>query len=316
MDADEEKLSTNLEKTHDWELKMDDLSYTIKKRGGPTDDIIMGSGGYGKVFKATLKSADGGDIVVAVKEPHDPSEIHMSRDLRKQFYREVHILFKMSHKNVVRAFGGIVTDADESCYMIVTELLKHPLDEYAKTLSPSDIKRKMEIFQDISDGVAYLHNCRVIHRDIKPKNIMVAEDGCVKLIDFGLSKIQENSKASKSTTHIVGTENYMSPEKARGEPSTSASDIYPVGLVFFGVLRPTATLPKTQAEREKLGFDLIKNATDSRTKLTCTLALQCISFEPKNRPTAATVATSLLLKHNLTVHLYFMCVYICIAICL
>lgn len=215
MNMEEESDSARFEKTHPWELMMKDIAYTTTRRGGPTDDIVLGSGGFGKVFRAAM-TIDGEKILVAVKEPHDASEIHKNSSLRRQFYRELYSLLRMNHKNVVRLFGAIVLDEGDSCYMIVTELLKTPLDKYLTTIAVSDVERMMVICRDISDGLAYLHSSRVLHRDIKPPNIMMSDDGSFKFIDFGLSQIQENSKATKSTTRIAGTEDYMSPEKTRG----------------------------------------------------------------------------------------------------
>jgi tRNA A-37 threonylcarbamoyl transferase component Bud32 len=261
---------------------MELLTYKTKRVGGPVDEIVLGSGGFAKVFRAILKMDDGTDIEVAVKAPHDVSEIHNNLDLRAAFFREVNTMSRLNHTNVVSFIGGVVMDEGESCYMIITELLLESLQVYLGNPDAQEVQRIFAIIKDIADGLCYLHEMGIIHRDIKPQNLMRSSSGTIKIIDFGLAKIQDTLQSAKQSTRFAGTEVYMSPEKKAGKKSTDRSDVFSFGLVMYKVVEPQ------------------KSSGDRGVDLCLTLAKKCTDQEPHRRPTSAAISASLLLRRDVT----------------
>eukprot|EP00293_Proteomonas_sulcata_P000201 CAMPEP_0184326158 /NCGR_PEP_ID=MMETSP1049-20130417/142415_1 /TAXON_ID=77928 /ORGANISM="Proteomonas sulcata, Strain CCMP704" /LENGTH=563 /DNA_ID=CAMNT_0026648335 /DNA_START=185 /DNA_END=1872 /DNA_ORIENTATION=+ len=302
---------------HPWALDFASLSYEMTGRGKPKK--VIGKGGFGVVFRATLTGKDGKEREVAVKEPYDASQ-----DLESAFLQEAKALHRLRHRNVVKFVGGVVRDkTGDPCYMLVYEILAVTLKDHLPSLG-SDGGRKRRLILDMAEGLAYLHSMRIVHRDIKPENIMISStDGreTAKYIDFGLSKEWETlttsrSKTavvgtpgwmspekdfglskewetlttSRSKTAVVGTPGWMSPEKMRGETSTAASDVFSFGLVGLYVLASGGTPPSTQAERVRM-----VRASGHGDGICGRLILCCTVDDKWCRPTSATVATSLVI---------------------
>jgi len=127
---------------------------------------------------------------------------------------------------------------------------------------------------------------------------MLDEQQSAKLIDFGLSKEMKDLQASKASTHFAGTQNWMSPEKRAGRQSTCASDVYSFGLVVLNVLT-LETPPLLQSERERTARELDYRRIGLDNEIACRLVVRCIDENPLNRPTSATVATSLVIHLDL-----------------
>ena len=103
---------------------MERLTYKTKRVGGPVDEIVLGSGGFPRVFRVILKMEDDTDVEVPVKAPNDVSEITIDLDLRAALFREVNTMSRLNQTIVVSFIVGVVMDEGESCYMIITELLE------------------------------------------------------------------------------------------------------------------------------------------------------------------------------------------------
>ena len=270
-----------------WSLNYSDLEYKKTKRGKPSDDVVLGSGGFGVVFKALYQ----GKVEVAVKEPHNPSDIHSDVGLRKSFFREADNLHRLQHRNVVEFVGAVALDEDgDTCYMLVFEVLPQTLERYIKSVGSVNAEKKMELILGMAEGLAYLHSMNIVHRDIKPLNIMIDTEGTPKYIDFGLSKEKETLQVSKASTRMAGTEGWMSPEKKMGGNSSPASDVFSFGLVAVYVLLGGQKPAQSQSEREQnvksgYGDDLCSR-----------LVLCCTAEKAEKRPTSATLATSLLIN--------------------
>jgi len=152
---------------HSWSLRLEDLEYKKKRGDKPADEIVLGSGGFGIVFRALYKP---GGVLVAVKEPHNTYDLDSDQVLRRAFLREVDNHFKLHHLNVITLVGAIVVDGDgESCYMLVTEILCQSLHDFLETPQAHSAVLRDQIIRGIAEGLAYLHGMRIIHRDIKPQ---------------------------------------------------------------------------------------------------------------------------------------------------
>lgn len=151
----------------------------------------------------------------------------------ERFEREVHNLTQLSHKNIVNVYD--VTENDE-CFFIVMEYIDGPtLSEYIANHKPLDIKTITNFTEQIIEGIKHAHETRIVHRDIKPQNILIEKDKTLKILDFGIAKALSETTMTQ-TNHVLGTVQYLSPEQARGESTDSGTDIYSIGVVLYEML--------------------------------------------------------------------------------
>lgn len=211
----------------------------------------LGAGGTGSVWRA--RRIDGRfEGVVAIKLLH-LSLIGQRGALR--FEREGAILARLAHPNIARLMdAGISVDGQP--YLILELVPGERIDRYcdARRL---DVDRRLRLFGDVLAAVAHAHSHLVIHRDIKPNNILVTADGTVKLLDFGIAKLLEDDDALVDARDITRTgaramtPDYAAPEQVRGEPVTTATDVYALGVLLFELLsgrHPTASAHASPAD--------------------------------------------------------------------
>jgi serine/threonine protein kinase len=196
----------------------------------------VGSGGMGAVYRA---ECDGGqpEKQVAVKimagcgaGPH----------VEERFRKERQILARLDHPLIARLMDGGVT-ADGRQYIVMEYVDGSRIDRYARK-KRLDVQGKVRLFEKVCVAVAYAHENGVVHRDIKPNNLLVAADGTPKLLDFGISKLREagffrsaeTTPGEESTKAL--TPEYASPEQLLGEPATPASDVYSLGMLLYKLL--------------------------------------------------------------------------------
>jgi len=281
----------------EWVISRKDLVIERSENGSGKirQDMKCGHGKFGLVFKAQY-TIGRETRTVAVKEPHNADSFigPAGQAHHDGFLKEANLLHKLQHKNVVDFVGAIIEHNKEPLYMLVMEVLACTMEQYMAKGDPNSA-RKRQMCRDMSEGLAYLHGVGIIHRDIKPDNLMLNAEGTVKFIDFGLSKEKESMLLAG--TILVGTKEYMSPEKLNGKPSTSASDVYAFGLVVIFVLshqtpNKLGTNPSQIEQAAKKAVtqhrDVLGAASDSVVK--------CIHLHPNVRPTAATIAAHLLIR--------------------
>merc|ERR1712151_953429 len=213
---------------NDWRIDSGDVSVKVHPDGNFEE--ILGYGSFSTVVKGVYK-VNKKEISVAVKVPRNANEIQDCEELIKVFKRELRIFYSINHKNIVKFYGGIERNMNDlPSYRIVTEILEIDLERFIKENHDSlDREDRMSILEGVIDGLSYLHCVKIIHRDIKPKNIMLDENGTPKIIDFGLAKELEDR--ARTTTKLCGTPAYAAPERKNNEPSSEGTDIYSFGLV-------------------------------------------------------------------------------------
>jgi serine/threonine protein kinase/tetratricopeptide (TPR) repeat protein len=193
----------------------------------------IGRGGMGAVYLA--ERADGQfEQQVALKL----IKRGMDTDLVLQRFRaERQILASLDHPNIARLLDGGTTE-DGRPYFVMEYIEGEPLDEYADARRLS-IPERLRLFLTVCGAVAYAHQGRVVHRDIKPLNILVTHQGVPKLLDFGIAKVLQTG-ADEPTSSVTGfrllTPEYASPEQVEGRHATTVSDVYSLGVVLYEVL--------------------------------------------------------------------------------
>src|SRR5918998_375482 len=167
---------------------------------------------------------------------------HLAEDpsFVSRFRREALAAARLVHPNIVQVFD-FGSDSTSGRQFIVMEYVDgHSCAELLRDRGPLPPSDAVEILTQACRGLDYAHRNRVVHRDVKPGNLMVNTDGVVKLADFGIAKAAEQSDITKVGS-VLGTAAYLSPEQTRGEPATPASDLYALGVVAFQLL--TGRLP-------------------------------------------------------------------------
>ena len=197
----------------------------------------IGQGGMGEVYRAVR--ADGQYTKeVAVKLVRGGRD---SAFVLERFRNERQILATLDHPNIARLLDGGTTD-DGVPYLVMELIEGVRIDSYcdAHTLS---ITERLKLFRQVCGAVQYAHQRLVIHRDIKPSNILVRKEGVPKLLDFGIAKILDPAAGAETTLARPMTPEYASPEQILGQPITTASDVYSLGVVLYQLLTGRSPYP-------------------------------------------------------------------------
>lgn len=157
--------------------------------------------------------------------------------LEDRFREERQNLARLNHPNIARLIDGGTT-SDRDPYLVMEYVEGVPLDDYCRQRQ-LDIRQRIELFLEVCDAVTYTHQNLIIHRDIKPDNILVTKAGIPKLLDFGTAKQIALDAESQSVTQVAMrafTPSYASPEEILGQPVTTRSDLYSLGVVLYRLL--------------------------------------------------------------------------------
>lgn len=205
----------------------------------------IGHGGMGEVYRASR--IDGQyEKQVAIKLVRVGLDSPL---LVQRFLHERQILASLDHPNIARLYDGGTTE-DGIPYFVMELIEGTPIDQYCDD-HDLDTIRRLELFLEVCAAVQYAHQRLVIHRDIKPGNILVTEGGTPKLLDFGIAKIVDPSLRAETTLVRAMTPEYASPEQICGDPITTATDIYSLGVVLYKVLAGRSPYPgKTRTPLE------------------------------------------------------------------
>lgn len=207
----------------------------IGKRIGKRYEIIrvIGDGGMSRVYLAH-------DVIldrdVAIKVLH--YDFANEEELKKRFQREALSATSLTHPHIVNIFD--VGQEDELHYLVMEYIAGKTLKDYIHTHGALSAEHAVSIMQQLVSGISHAHHNGIVHRDIKPQNVLMNGDNDVKITDFGIA-MALNSTAHTKTNSVIGTVHYLSPEQARGGMATKRSDIYSLGIVFYELL--TGELP-------------------------------------------------------------------------
>jgi serine/threonine protein kinase len=190
----------------------------------------LGSGGMGVVY-LTMRSDEVYRRLAALKVIRPELR---TNPLRHRFLQEREILARLDHPNIARIIDGGTTPSGLP-YFVMDYVDGQPLDEYCRN-KLATLEQRLNLFRQTCEAVQYLHDNNVLHRDLKPANILVTHTGQIKLLDFGVSKLEGEFSTTVTTGMPVLTAGYASPEQITSKPVTSASDIYSLGVVLYELL--------------------------------------------------------------------------------
>jgi len=198
----------------------------------------LGAGGMGDVYRA-VRSDEAYQQQVALKLLRDSLQDRDAAFFLAQFRNERQILANLQHPNIARLFDGGATD-DGIPYFVMELVEGQPINDYCDQHQLS-IADRLKLFLQIAAAVQYAHQRLIVHRDIKPGNILVKADGIPVLLDFGIAKIIDPAaQAAGAPATLTGmrmmTPEYACPEQIRGEAVTTATDVYSLGVVLYELL--------------------------------------------------------------------------------
>jgi len=215
----------------------------------------IGHGGMGTVYLA--QRADGQfeqQVALKLVSAHLRSEF-----LTGRFLAERQILARLSHPNITRLLdGGVSADGDP--YLAMEYVDGRPIHRYCDAHLLT-IPQRIRLFLHVCSAVAYAHRNLIVHRDLKPGNILVTADGVPKLLDFGTAKLLQLAAEDSTVTHFgMMTPRYASPEQLRGEPVTTLTDVYSLGVLLYELL--TGAWPFGDPDSPLAGMDRVARNLD------------------------------------------------------
>src|SRR5437870_10123833 len=242
----------------------------------------IGRGGQGVVYRARQKSLNRIVALKVIGLGHWATEAHL-----KRFRREAEAAASFDHSGIVPIYE--VGERDGSCYFSMKFVEGGQLDELVKR-EPMPIRRAVELIAKVARAVHYAHEHGILHRDIKPGNVLLDQKGEAHLTDFGLARLVETESTVTRTKEVLGTPSYMAPEQAAGNNAalTAATDVYGLGAVLYQLLTghppfaggTTYETIKLLLETEPRQPRLLNPKVDRDLSTIC---LKCLEKDPKRR---------------------------------
>lgn len=212
----------------------------------------LGRGGMGVVYLA--ERADGAfEKQVAIKVLKRGTD---TDEILRRFEAERQILARLDHPNITRLIDAGTTD-DGLPYVVMDYVVGKPITQYVSEKQLS-VTERLKLFRAVCSAVSYAHQNLIVHRDVKPNNVLVTDQGEVRLLDFGIAKLLSDAEAGGVDMTVtilrVMTPEYASPEQIKGDPITTLSDVYSLGVCLYELLtgaRPYKLTRKTSDELSK-----------------------------------------------------------------
>ncbi|XP_010682613.1 probable serine/threonine-protein kinase PBL28 isoform X1 [Beta vulgaris subsp. vulgaris] len=280
--------------------------YTLKEMEEATksfsDDNFIGKGGFGRVYKGTLRSRE----IVAIKKMELPPL--KKAEGEREFRVEVDILSRLDHPNLVSLIGYC---ADGKQRFLVYEYMQNGnLQDHLNSENKMDWSKRLKVALGAARGLAYLHSSSavgipIVHRDLKSTNILLSTNFDAKISDFGLAKLMPEGQETYATAHVLGTFGYFDPEYTSTGRLTIQSDVYAFGVVLLELLTGRSAINLNQGPTDQNLVLQARNMLNDRKKLRkiidpelprnsytmesiamfANLASRCVRIDSSERPT-------------------------------
>lgn len=217
---------------------------------------MIGGGGMANVYLGhdTILDRDVAIKVLRLEYANDEEFI-------TRFHREAQSATSLSHPNIVNIYD--VGEEDNIYYMVMEYIEGMTLKKYIQSNGPIAVPESIEIMQQLTSAIEHAHMNNIVHRDIKPQNILIDDYGQVKVTDFGIA-LALSATSLTQTNSVLGSVHYLSPEQARGGMATRKSDIYSLGIVFFELL--TGRIPFSGQSAVSIALKHLQTNTPSVRK--------------------------------------------------
>jgi eukaryotic-like serine/threonine-protein kinase len=202
---------------------------TLKTLGRYEIVSLVGEGGMGRVYKA-LDPAIG--RTVAIKTLNVDLEPELFEEFKQRFFREARTAGRVQHPNVVTIYD--VGESGGTSFIAMEYVEGQTLREILDAEKALKVDAACRIASDVASGLAAAHRQNIVHRDVKPSNIMVGPGGAVKLMDFGIARLPEGMRTR--TGLVLGSPSYIAPEQIVGHPLDGRYDLFSLGVVLYEML--------------------------------------------------------------------------------
>jgi serine/threonine-protein kinase len=245
----------------------------------------LGYGGMSEVHRGMDKRL-GRDVAVKVLR----ADLARDPQFQLRFRREAQNAAALNHPAIVAVYdtGEVQSDFGPLPYIVMEYVDGHTLREIVKTQGPMSQQRVIEVMADVCAALDFSHKHNIIHRDVKPANIMINRAGAVKVMDFGIARALGEGQNVTQTAAVIGTAQYLSPEQARGEAVDARSDVYAAGCVLFELL--TGEPPFTGDTPVAVAYQHVREDPRSPSELNPSvtpqldaIVLKALSKNPANR---------------------------------
>ncbi|WPJ90003.1 protein kinase [Facklamia hominis] len=191
-------------------------------------NALIGSGGMANVFLAHDLILDR-DVAVKVLR----YDFQDNQDAIKRFQREAISASQLLHPNIVEVYD--VDEHEKQQYIVMEYVKGQDLKSFIREHAPVQLELVVSIMSQIVAGIDAAHRNRIIHRDIKPQNVLITDQNVAKITDFGIAVALSDTSITQTNT-LLGSVHYLSPEQARGSAATTKSDIYAMGVVLYELI--------------------------------------------------------------------------------
>jgi len=243
----------------------------------------IGSGGSATVYKAFQPGLER-EIALKVLHPH----LTGPGDFDKRFAREAITTAALSHPNIVQIFDY---GREGTRHFLAMEYLPGPsVGDFVHKSNPFPLKISLHIGLKVAEALAYAHRTGVVHRDVKPSNILIAHRASIKVVDFGIARLTDSAQSRLTQEDkIVGTPNFMSPEQIKGTRVGPPSDIFSLGIFLYQIMvgiHPFGTGSSIQLMHNILEAKFLKpdSVNADLPKEVSQLLRECLQGNPKRRP--------------------------------
>ncbi|WP_318245849.1 Stk1 family PASTA domain-containing Ser/Thr kinase [Bacillus tianshenii] len=214
---------------------------------------VIGGGGMANVYLAHDMILDR-DVAVKVLR----LDFANDEEFIRRFRREAQSATSLDHPNIVSIYD--IGEEDDIYYIVMEHVSGKTLKQYIQQFAPIEQYNTVEIMQQLTSAIAHAHENGIIHRDIKPQNILIDDYGTIKVTDFGIAMALSSTTITQ-TNSLLGSVHYLSPEQARGSLATKKSDVYALGIVMFEML--TGRLPFSGESAVSIALKHLQSETPS-----------------------------------------------------
>ena len=197
---------------------------------------LVGTGGMSSVYRA-LDTLLERNVALKILHPHYGDDA----EYVERFRREARSVAQLSHPNIVTVIDR--GQSDDQQYIVFEYIDGESLKQLVDRSGPLPARRVVELGLQMAEALAFAHQHGLVHRDVKPQNVLINADGEAKVTDFGIARSLDVEHGVTQTGTVLGTSNYLSPEQARGQAVTPATDVYSLGVVLYELLTGEVPFP-------------------------------------------------------------------------